>query len=632
MITIRRSRAVLFAAFMLIAVFGLGAQQQQFKDAAAGRWPAVYKALDAKTVAPTAVDATGNGFLHIAVGYGDDLILQELLKRKVPLDLKNAKGETALMLAVKNGNYEKAIVLVRKGASVEGKIDGMNLVEYSRQDQIVAARLFYERALAAGKPLAMNPKLAELRLSILTSNVADVRGRLENGEVPETEDLVACLVTEDAKLIALMAEAGFIDARNAQTLLAIALNHKAPGAISPLLEYGADLTKEALGPDSSGGEIERRLAQFILPGRTGKTTSYETVKALVASGYESASGDIYVALRENADDESVIALLAACRDPVAQIPWDLVAQEGVTLYSTAMNLNRSPRLLAMLKESATSPLEKANSAIEEGNSGLFVTLVSRLGPDDRRSIEDRLASLIWKNESDASRTIAFRKMAISLFDLGMDPDRGLDNYDYDAPLKYSGIRIVPLWVYFSKDAELLDRAKKGNADFGKIFQELLRSINKDNRAENSLVLAKIIPHIVNPNASISKYPDLMHAPINDFVKYPELLAAWLARKPDLSLRSFDRVGSGKSVDGGEVLWSGYFTPLGMAVYLDNLDAIRLLVDAGVDVNGSFFIEDTEYTPYALAVERKAKCTFFLKSKGGIEKKTEAKQTYAYWDY
>jgi hypothetical protein len=206
------------------------------------------------------------------------------------------------------------------------------------------------------------------------------------------------------------------------------------------------------------------------------------------------------------------------------------------------------------------------------------------------------------------------------------------NNDDGAPLKHSGMRIIPLWVFFSKDPELLSYAKTRISDFGRVFQALLLNIDEDNRAEHVLVLAGIIPYIDNPDASISSYSDLMHAPIIDFVKYPELLPAWLARKPDISARSFDKVRSGKFVDGDEMFWRGYFTPLGMAVYLDDLDAIRLLVAAGVDVNGSFFIEDSEYTPYALAVERKAKCAFFLKSKGGIEKKAEAKQTYAHWDY
>ena len=73
------------------------------------------------------------GFLHYAAAIGNLGLVKELVKRKVPVDIKTPKkGKTPLLIAIVEGHLEVAKYLVDKGANVyEKDANGASALHYA---------------------------------------------------------------------------------------------------------------------------------------------------------------------------------------------------------------------------------------------------------------------------------------------------------------------------------------------------------------------------------------------------------------------------------------------------------------------------------------------------------------------
>jgi hypothetical protein len=97
---------------------------------------------------------------------------------------------------------------------------------------------------------------------------------------------------------------------------------------------------------------------------------------------------------------------------------------------------------------------------------------------------------------------------------------------------------------------------------------------------------------------------------------PQVVQAALARKPNISAISMPIIRQGRGE--GAVLKPTARTALSAAVIADNLDIVKLLLDAGANPNQKFTDNEAEYSPLAWAQREGLKCAFILKSRGGKE--------------
>lgn len=98
---------------------------------------------------PLVKDDDGNNVLMLAVM--DDLwsqrekLIDALLKAKVPIEAKNKAGQTALMLAAREGEYENVDLLIARGASINARDDDgwtpLMLAAYNGQTNAVGSLL-----------------------------------------------------------------------------------------------------------------------------------------------------------------------------------------------------------------------------------------------------------------------------------------------------------------------------------------------------------------------------------------------------------------------------------------------------------------------------------------------------------
>ena len=65
-------------------------------------------------------DKKGNTQLHYAAAHGDARLVKTLATPEV-MNLRNANGETAVLLAFRNEQVEAGLVLIRLGADIDVK-------------------------------------------------------------------------------------------------------------------------------------------------------------------------------------------------------------------------------------------------------------------------------------------------------------------------------------------------------------------------------------------------------------------------------------------------------------------------------------------------------------------------------
>lgn len=70
---------------------------------------------------PALTDSRQNNLLGLAAGYGDTALIDDLLKRGLPVDMAGNSRETPLMIACEKGMYQAAARLLERGAGVDAR-------------------------------------------------------------------------------------------------------------------------------------------------------------------------------------------------------------------------------------------------------------------------------------------------------------------------------------------------------------------------------------------------------------------------------------------------------------------------------------------------------------------------------
>ena len=72
-------------------------------------------------------DRFGDTSVHVAAGEGKEEVLQFLLDKGVPVDIRNKYGVTALCSAAWFGQYDTAKMLIQRGANVNDHVTNLDL-------------------------------------------------------------------------------------------------------------------------------------------------------------------------------------------------------------------------------------------------------------------------------------------------------------------------------------------------------------------------------------------------------------------------------------------------------------------------------------------------------------------------
>jgi ankyrin repeat protein len=179
----------------------------------------------AKGVDVNAINKDGNTPFMIAAGAKENGVLEQLLPAAKNINLQNAKGESALTIAVKSGTPEAVATLLAKGADVkvtdkEGNNLGVYLVQSYRpdakQDPFTAkVKLLQEKGLDLTSPqkdgntlyhlavakndLSLLKKLADLNIDVNAKNKDGLTALHKAAMVAKNDTILKYLLSIGAK-------------------------------------------------------------------------------------------------------------------------------------------------------------------------------------------------------------------------------------------------------------------------------------------------------------------------------------------------------------------------------------------------------------------------------------------------
>lgn len=141
------SQAVLFICFSTLSLASHAQSLERLLEAASdGDSRAVESQLD-RGFDPNSADREGNSLLILASRSGSVVLIRMLLARKVPVNARNAHGDSAVMVAALGGHLEGVRVLLNAGASLERP--GWTALHYATfGGHAAVVRLLLERGAA----------------------------------------------------------------------------------------------------------------------------------------------------------------------------------------------------------------------------------------------------------------------------------------------------------------------------------------------------------------------------------------------------------------------------------------------------------------------------------------------------
>ncbi len=228
-------------------------------------------------VDPRLTDRDKNNLLGLAAGLGDTALIEDLLKRGVPVDMAGKYGETPLMIASRRGMYAAAALLLERGAAVD------------------ARDRFKETAL-----MKACEKSEQKTIGLLIDHHADLEARnfLEFTPLMQARDLptVAYLVSRGADVSA--------EAKGESLLWRFTGR---PDVLEFLLERGLDVNKRALDKDTplivAAGYGTPEAVAFLLSKGARVNDANESGRTALhnACQYGRKTEIVDILLRHNAD-------------------------------------------------------------------------------------------------------------------------------------------------------------------------------------------------------------------------------------------------------------------------------------------------------------------------------------------
>ncbi|MDR3086933.1 MAG: ankyrin repeat domain-containing protein [Azoarcus sp.] len=172
----------IFAALLAVLVCFISApvhadaRGDALSAARKGNSATLVKLLESRAVSPDTVDDNGNSLLMLAVREGNADTVMALLRFNPLLDLRNRNGDSALMVAALGGNEKAINLLLDKGARTDHGGIGWTALHYAALEGKLN---ILERLLAARANVnALTPNLSDALMLAARNGHIDIVRRL----------------------------------------------------------------------------------------------------------------------------------------------------------------------------------------------------------------------------------------------------------------------------------------------------------------------------------------------------------------------------------------------------------------------------------------------------------------------